>query len=101
MIGNGIFFITKHYTTIPEIYIYIYIHTQKKCNEQSHYQLRPLHNAMQTSYLLQFNNPPKYQASSISLNKFTNIQYRLFTILKSVAQTFVLVHLPSLSALVH
>ena len=86
MIGNGIFFITKHYTTIPEIYIYT--HT-KKCNEQSHYQLRPLHNAMQTSYLLQFNNPPKYQASSISLNKFTNIQYRLLTILKSVAQTFI------------
>ena len=71
-----------------------YIHTHTKCNEQSHYQLRPSHNAMQTTYLLQFNNPPKYQASSISLNKFTNIQYRLLTILKSVAQTFILVHLP-------
>ena len=90
MIGNGVFFVTKHYTTIPKIYI----HTQKKCNEQFHYQLRPSHSAMQTTYLLQFNNPPKYQASSISLNKFTNIQYRLLTILKSVAQTFVLVHLP-------
>ena len=91
MIGNEIFLVTKHYTTIPKIYI----HTQcNEVNEQSHYQLRPSHNAMQTTYLLQFNNPPTYQASSISLNKFTNIQYRLLTILKSVAQTFILVHLP-------